>query len=89
MVRGGHHHQLVLPRRRGAGRLDHLPDQLGPDLGHGLVLGERQVGEERRVPGDAGLGVAVDAGLPLPAGRVRVSRADVLGLKPLELLLRA
>lgn len=38
---------------------------------------------------DAGLGVAVDVGLPLPARRVRVAGADVLGLEALELLLRA
>jgi hypothetical protein len=31
----------------------------------------------------------VDVGLPLPARRVRVSRADVLGLEPLEFLLVA
>lgn len=37
----------------------------------------------------AGLGVAVDVGLPLPARRVRVACADVLGLEALELLLRA
>jgi hypothetical protein len=41
------------------------------------------------VPGDARVGVAVDVGLPLPARRVRVPRADVLGLEPLEFLLVA
>lgn len=88
-VRGSQHQQLVLPRRRGPDGLEHLPDQLGPDLGHGLVLGEGHVREQRRVPDDAGLGVAVDVGLPLPAGRVWVAGADVFGLEPLELLLRA
>lgn len=38
---------------------------------------------------DAGLGVAVNVGLPLPARRVRVPGANVLGLEALELLLRA
>lgn len=38
---------------------------------------------------DAGLGVAVDVGLPLPARRVRVPGTDVLGLKALKLLLCA
>lgn len=89
LVRGGKHDHLILPGRRGAGRLDHLPDQLGADLGHGLVLGEGHVGEQGRVADDAGLGVAVDVRLPLPAGRVRVPGADVLGLEPLELLLGA
>jgi hypothetical protein len=41
------------------------------------------------VADDAGLGVAVDVRLPLPARRVRVPGADVLGLEPLELLLGA
>lgn len=87
---GGHDHgQLVLPGRRGPDGLDHLADELGADLGHGLVLGEGHVGEQGRVAHDAGLGVAVDVGLPLPARRVRVPRADVLGLQPLELLLGA
>lgn len=36
---------------------------------------------------DTGLGVAVDVGLPLPAGRVWVSRANVFGLETLQLLL--
>lgn len=36
---------------------------------------------------DARVGVAVDVGLPLPTGRVGVTRTDVLGLKPLEFLL--
>lgn len=88
VVRGSQH-QLVLPRRGRPDGLDHLPDELGPDLGHGLVLGEGHVGEQGRVAGDAGLGVAVDIGLPLPAGCVRVACANVLGLEPLELLLGA
>lgn len=41
------------------------------------------------MPNDAGLGVSVDIGLPLPARRVRVPGPDVLGLEALELLLRA
>lgn len=41
------------------------------------------------MPNDAGLGVSVDVGLPLPARRVRVPGPDVLGLEALELLLRA
>lgn len=41
------------------------------------------------MPNDAGLGVAVDVGLPLPTRRVRVPGPDVLGLEALELLLRA
>lgn len=41
------------------------------------------------MPDDAGFGVAVDVGLPLPARGVRVPGADVLGLEALELLLRA
>lgn len=81
--------ELVFPRRRGSHRLDHLADELGAGLGHGFVLGEGHVGEQWRVADDAGFGIAVDVGLPLPARRVRVSRADVLGLQPLELLLRA
>lgn len=39
--------------------------------------------------GDARISIAVDVGLPLPARRVGVSRADVLGLEPLEFLLVA
>lgn len=56
---------------------------------HGLVLGERNVGEHGRVADDGGVRVAVDVGLPLPARRVGVAGADELGLEPLELLLRA
>ena len=41
------------------------------------------------MPGEARVCVAVDVGLPLPARRVGVSRADVLGLEPLEFLLVA
>ncbi len=41
------------------------------------------------MPGEARICVAVDVGLPLPARRVGVPRADVLGLEPLELLLVA
>lgn len=41
------------------------------------------------MPDDAGLGVAVDVGLPLPARGVRVPGTDVLGLEALELLLCA
>lgn len=41
------------------------------------------------MPDDARFRVAVDVGLPLPAGRVRVARADVLGLQALEFLLGA
>ena len=36
---------------------------------------------------DAGVGVAVDVGLPLPTCRVWVTGADVLGLEPFEFLL--
>lgn len=89
LVRGGQHHHLVLPGRGRADGLDHLPDELGADLGHGLVLRQGHVGEQGRVADDAGLGVAVDVRLPLPARRVRVPGADVLGLEPLELLLGA
>lgn len=89
MLRGRQRKHLVLPRGRRSHGLDHLADELGPHLGHGLVLGERHVGEQRRVPNDAGLGVAVDVGLPLPARRVRVAGANVLGLEALELLLGA
>ncbi len=39
------------------------------------------------MPGEARVCVAVDVGLPLPARRVGVPRADVLGLEPLEFLL--
>lgn len=90
-LRGGRQRgeELVLARGRGPDGLDHLADELGAHLGHGLVLGEGHVGEEGRVADDAGLGVAVDVGLPLPARRVRVAGADVLGLEALELLLRA
>lgn len=80
---------LVLARRRGAHGLDHLADELGADFRHGLVLREGHVAEQRRVADDAGLGVAVDVGLPLPRGGVWVARADVLGLQALELLLGA
>lgn len=38
---------------------------------------------------DAGLGVAVDVGLPLPGRGVWVAGADVFRLQALELLLRA
>lgn len=38
---------------------------------------------------DAGLGVAVDVGLPLPGRGVWVASADVFRLQALELLLRA
>ena len=55
----------------------------------GLVLGGRNVVEQGRVADDGGERVAVDVGAPLPAGRVRVPGADVLGLQALELLLRA
>lgn len=41
------------------------------------------------MPNDAGLGIAVDVGLPLPARRVRVPGTDVLGLEALKLLLRS
>lgn len=41
------------------------------------------------MPDDAGLGVAVDVGLPLPARGVWVPSTDVLGLEALELLLCA
>lgn len=41
------------------------------------------------MPDDAGLGVAVDVGLPLPARRVGMPSSNVLGLQALELLLRA
>ena len=65
------------------------PNQLRADFGHGLVLRERDVGDERRVADDARVRVAVDVGLPLPAVGVRVAGADVFGLQPLELLLRS
>lgn len=41
------------------------------------------------MPNDAGLCIAVDVGLPLPARRVRVPGTDVLGLEALKLLLRS
>ena len=41
------------------------------------------------MPGEARVCVAVDVGLPLPARRVGVSCANVLGLEPLEFLLVA
>lgn len=41
------------------------------------------------MPNDAGLSVAVDVCLPLPARRVGVPRSDVLRLQALQLLLRA
>ncbi len=63
------------------------PYQLRAHLGRGLVLGQCDVGEVRRVSDDARVGVAKDVGLPLPARRVRVASADVLGLQALELLL--
>jgi len=71
------------------GSWDTHPDHARLDLGDGFVLGQRNVGGERRVAGDARVGVAEDVGLPLPAGRVRVPCADVLGLQALEFLLRA
>lgn len=61
----------------------------GSGLGDRLVLGQGKHGEERWVADDAGLGVAVDVGLPLPAGGVGVASPDVLGLQPLEFLLGA
>ena len=89
IIRRGGQGQFVLPGGRRPNRLDHLSDELRPDLCHGLVLGEGHVGEQRGVPNDASLGVAVDVGLPLPARGVRVPGTDVLGLEALELLLRA
>lgn len=86
---GSRQNHLVLPRRWRPDRLNHLADELGPGLGHGLVLRERYVRQQRSVPDDAGLGVAVDVGLPLPARRVRVPRTNVLGLQALEFLLGA
>lgn len=86
---GRQQEHLVLARRRGADGLDHVADEAGPRLGDGLVLRERQVGQQGGVPHDARLGVAVDIGPPLPARRVRVARPDVLGLQALEFLLRA
>lgn len=65
------------------------PNHLDAHFGDGLVLSQRDVGQQWRVPGDARVCVAVDVGLPLPAGCVRVSRADVLGLEALEFLLVA
>ncbi len=65
------------------------PDQLGTNLGAGLVLRERNVREERRVADDARLGIAKEVRLPLPRRGVRVARTDVLGLESLELLLRS
>ena len=65
------------------------PYQLRAHLGHGLVLRQGDVGEVRRVAGDARVRVAEDVGLPFPARRVGMARPDVLGLQPLELLLRA
>jgi hypothetical protein len=65
------------------------PNHLHAHFRHGLVLGQRNVRQQWRVPGNARVGVTVDVGLPLPARRVRVPRADVLGLQPLEFLLVA
>lgn len=78
---------LSLGRR--PGWLDHLPDQPRARQVGGLVLGEGAVRQHGRVADDGGVGVAVDVGLPLPAGRVGVSGADELGLEALEFLLVA
>jgi hypothetical protein len=53
----------------------------------GLVLGKGVVGQQRGVADDGGKGVAVDVGLPLPAGGVGVAGADELGLEALQFLL--
>lgn len=63
------------------------PNHLRASLGHRLVLGQRNVGHQWRVAGDARVCVALDIGLPLPARGVWVAGADILGLQPFELLL--
>jgi len=77
----------VFPRERPSGCT--YPDQFGANASHGLVLRQRDVGQQGRVADDAGIGVAMDVCLPLPAGGVGVAGADVLGLESLELLLGA
>ena len=62
------------------GKLSTYPDQPSADLGNGLILRQSDVGDLRRVAGDARVRVAEQVGLPLPARSVRMSRADVLGL---------
>ena len=80
---------VALARGRRSEGLDHLADELGANARDGLVLRQRHVGEHGRVSDEARERVAVDVGLPLPAGSVGVAGTDVLGLQSLELLLGA
>jgi len=81
--------RVVFAHRRRAHGQQHFPDQVGAHLGDGLILCHGEIDEQGLVAHQAGVGVTVDVGLPLPAGRVWMAGADVLGLEPLELLLRA
>lgn len=46
--------------------MDHLAEQLGADLGRRLIECKGHVGELRRVPNDAAVGIAVDVRFPFP-----------------------
>lgn len=85
----GRQNHFVLSWRRRSDRLYHLANELCPRLGYGLVLRKRHIRQQGGVADDACLGVAVDIGLPLPTGRVRVTCANILGLQALEFLLGA
>lgn len=80
---------VALPRRRRPAWADHLADEGGAHLGGRLILGQGDISKVRRVADYAAVGVACDIGPPLPRRRVWMSRTDVLGLQPLELLLRS
>jgi len=69
--------------------LYHFLDELRPHLGDWFILGQRHVRNLGGMADYAGVGVAVDVSLPLPAVRVGMSGADIFGLETLELLLRS
>jgi hypothetical protein len=70
-------------------RLVAYPNHLRSNFGDWLVLGQGNVGQQRPVTGNGGVGVALNVCTPLPAGRIRMTSAHVLGLEPLKLLLVA
>lgn len=65
------------------------PDHLRPDLDDRLILGQRNIRDQRSVAGDGRVGIALDVGAPFPAGGVWVASTHVLGLEALEFLLVA
>jgi len=65
------------------------PNHLNAKLCYRLILGQGHVRQQWWVSDDARVGVAMDVGLPLPARCIGMSRANVLGLQALQLLLVA